>query len=387
MAINPNGIATLDLIGDENFIDPVHYGVQAKRVALENVFIMLRTRNNIIVTDELGEARAAQSGMLLLTRVKRVSGKGRTLGRGDVHGTIGNNDLMNKVAAEHAATQQYWLPLLHRYDSKVFIERAAGQMVNVDIVNGTIQNIAGNVQEQIDASTLATMLASVARYGVLTDPDPDGQASDELTNHVILPETLVAESYWTAVKNAQKTLLKGDMTHGIGQFELTGIVGRPEFIYELLSRQGVIIGGSNYAQTMVMTGAVDPQTAYGNWGTGTLGILLGKPVIGAPDLIWNLAKEWVDGGLNTAFNTYAELIQALVVDYKATVRGIVDEYMNIIQSTENNVLNFLPSYRWGVECLYGSGIVPIASFGVQNPYDPDTSKLEVFGPQGFDPGN
>lgn len=364
MAINPNGLATLDIVGGENFIDPIHYAVEFKKSALENIFIQMRTRNGIIVQDQTGESKGA--GVLVITRVKRIIAKGRTMGDINHVGTSGNNGLMNKNTDEQGATQQYFLKLLHKYDQPVFTPRSAGQLVAVDIINQIAQNIAGAVQESIDASTLATMISGSLKYnaGLTT-------ANSYL---VKLPATATTQMYLDAIISAQELLMAGDMTHGIGQFTLTGILAKPKFGLRLLTSNGVIVGGSNYAQEMIARGAIDPQTAYANYGTGTMGLIFNTPVILAPDLLWVNTAQWL--GLTTELAK----IQALAVDYNATMRGISDEFFTIVQSTERNKLNFLPDYRWGVDVLYGSGIVPIVDNDFTNFYNATTKPLDVVGP-------
>jgi len=39
----------------------------------------------------------------------------------------------------------------------------------------------------------------------------------------------------------------------------------------------------------------------------------------------------------------------------------------------------LPDWQWGIEMLYGSGVVPIVSNGTTNPYSATTNTMTVTG--------
>ena len=112
---------------------------------------------------------------------------------------------------------------------------------------------------------------------------------------------------------------------------------------------------------------------------------MGLPVIAVPDYVFiDLAAEWLadngniknDAAANLAF---LDSVQAFVVSDIATSRGIADNYLRVEQSTEANKTNVLPDWQWGVEALYGSGIVPIVNGSITNPYDASTNTMTVIG--------
>jgi hypothetical protein len=417
MAINPNGIATLDVVGNENLVDGLHYKIEFSKVLAQNIFIQLRTRVGQSVTGKY-VPNGVKAGHVVVNRVKRPGMKPRTLGL-----TTNNAGLLNQSAKKAIATDQYHVQLMHVYDNVFQIPRIASTLMPVDLVNETLYNIAGEIYEYIDSSTVATMLSSITKRGntntisnlnvVSTQPTTgmtaghyyaaidtgiiskasnattSAEADDLATQNgktftngvkqykiessasgsefVLLPIQSFVElpssdiNYLDAIKSAVKILKKGDMDHGIGMYEPTAILARPDFVMDLLSAAGVVQGGSNFAQLMIAQGTLSPEASYLQYGVGTKGMVLSYPVIEAPDLIFDLAKEWLVGA--TGEEAFIDDIQALVISDIATVRGIADEYMDVRQSTEVNAVNLLPLYQWGVENFYGTGIVAIVSNG------------------------
>lgn len=376
--INPNGVATINVAANQNTIDGVNYAIEMSRTLADNVFVKLRTRVGLGVTGRYVE-NGADAGFVLINRVKRPGGKGRTMQSGGLStniGTTGNNGLMNAKESQQVATDQYAMPLFHKYDERYYIPRTAAKFLPVDLANATVFNVSGEIQESIDASTFATLAAACCRYGSgLTTPN---------SNMVTIGTS--TKKYFAAIKSAMKILAQGDIANGISAYTPTAIFARYDFAFDLLSDEGVLAGGSNYAQTMIAKGILSPEEAFMQYGEGTMGMIMGIPVVGVPDYVFvDLAAEWLADNGNLKNDAAANLaflssVQAFVVSDIATSRGIADSYMRVEQSTEANKTNVLPDWRWGVEALYGSGIVPIVSGTLTNPYNATTNTMTVVGP-------
>jgi len=294
----------------------------------------------------------------------------------------------------------------------------------VELVNETLYNIAGEVYEFIDSSTIATMLLAVnklesfgatatqvtgalvvgdayeivAAANTAADFTGAGAAANTIGTQFVATSTGTASAtpgsykpitktfvelastpdYLAAVKSAVKILKKGDITNGISMFEPTVIIARPDFVLDLLSSAGVVQGGSNFAQLMIAQGTLSPEASYMQYGVGTKGMVLSYPVVEAPDYLFDLAEEWYSA---STLDTFTGAVQALVLSDIATVRGIADEYMNVMQSTEVNATNLLPLFQWGVEAMYGTGIVPIVSNGTAQVTPDSVASLKI---QGWD---
>ncbi len=376
--INPNGVATINVAANQNTIDGVNYAIEMSKTLADNVFVKLRTRVSLGVTGRYVE-NGADKGVVLINRVKRAGGKPRTMQSGGLSanaGTTGNNGLMNAKPAAQVATDQYAMPLFHKYDERFYIPRTAARNLPVDLANATVFNVSGEIQEYIDSSTIATYAAAACRYG-------SGLAT---ANANMVKIGTGTKKYYTAVKDALKVLAKGDIANGIAAYTPSAIIARYDFALDLLSDEGVLAGGSNFAQSMIAKGALSPEEAYMQYGEGTMGMINGVPVIAVPDYVFvDLAAEWLADNGNVKNDAAANLdfltsVQAFVVSDIATSRGIADNYLRVEQSTEANKTNVLPDWQWGVEALYGSGIVPIVNATtITNPYDATTNTMTVIG--------
>lgn len=375
--INPNGVATINVAANQNTIDGVNYAIEMSKTLADNVFVKLRTRVGLGVTGKYVE-NGADKGVVLINRVKRAGGKPRTMQSGGLAtnaGTTGNGGLMNAKPAAQVATDQYAMPLFHKYDERFYIPRTAARNLPVDLANATVFNVSGEIQESIDSSTIATYAAAACRYGAgLTTAN---------SNMVTIGST--TKKYFNAVKDALKILAQGDIKNGIAAYTASAVIARYDFALDLLSDEGVLAGGSNFAQTMIAKGTLSPEEAFMQYGEGTMGMVVGLPVIAVPDYVFiDLAAEWLadngniknDAAANLAF---LDSVQAFVVSDIATSRGIADNYLRVEQSTEANKTNVLPDWQWGVEALYGSGIVPIVKGSITNPYDASTNTMTVIG--------
>lgn len=375
--INPNGVATINVAANQNTIDGVNYAIEMSKTLADNVFVKLRTRVGLGVTGKYVE-NGADRGFVLINRVKRAGGKARTMQSGGLStniGTTGNNGLMNAKPASQVATDQYAMPLFHKYDERYFIPRTAARNLPVDLANATVFNVSGEIQENIDASTIATYAAACCRYG----------SGLTTANSNMVSIGTGTKKYFTAVKAALKILNAGDIANGISAYTATAIIATYDFALDLLSDEGVLAGGSNYAQTMIAKGILSPEEAFMQYGEGTMGMIMGIPVIAVPSYVFvDLAAEWLADNGNLPNDASANLaflnsVQAFVVSDIATSRGIADNYMRVEQSTEANKTNVLPDWQWGVEALYGSGIVPIINGTITNPYNASTNTMTVVG--------
>jgi hypothetical protein len=168
----------------------------------------------------------------------------------------------------------------------------------------------------------------------------------------------------------------GDEANGIQSFPFAEreILMRPTFRATLLSAKGVLLGGSNYAQSMLAKGAVSPE-ARKEWGNMYCGELDATPCYIVPSALWNRAGAWV--GNVSAF----EKTEAIVCAASATDRGIsTQDYIKIIDSPNGAGKRLQPKTRWGINVCYAKGIVPILKNGTTVP-SADLSVLAV-GSQG-----
>jgi hypothetical protein len=319
----------------------------------ENLFVSLLHRDGKGVTQHT----ETDVSTLRILKPAVPTGSARTLGAGTNGGWFNGND---------AATQditEYDLNLVHIFDLQTDIPEVQEDMVPVSVFDAANKNIAGRIATEINASTIAYQLAN--RYNA-------ADTAGAWTNIAIVEGTTGKVAY-DAVMSASAKLDDGDEALGIQgyPFEERQLLMRSAFRQKLMSETGVILGGSNYAQSMVAKGALSPDAAkeYGNMYCGEIDLI---PCFIVPAPIWKRASEWV-GTTGTAFDG----VDAVMCAASATDRGISTmDYVKVIDSPNGAGKRLQPKVRWGVNVCYGSGIVPIVANGTAAP----TAQLTVTAP-------
>lgn len=312
--------------------------VLAAKQVKENIFVGLLHRNG------KGVNQQEETNVSTLRMLKPVvlAGDARSLGTG-----FANGGWFNTATADTQQVSEYDLNLLYIYDKMVDIPEVQQDMVPINIFESATKNIGGRISTEINASTIAHQL--VGRYNAA-----DIAASwDDIA--VVMGTN--GKPYYDAVMAASTQLDDGDEANGIQAFpfEERELIVRPAFRQGLMSDSGVILGGSNYAQSMVAKGVISPDTAkdFGNMYVGEIDLV---PVYVAPKAIWNRAGEWV--GAARAFDG----VQAVMCAASATDRGIsTQDYIKVIDAPGGAGKRLQPKVRWGINVCYEAGIVPIVA--------------------------
>ena len=312
--------------------------VLASKEIKENIFMDLVHRNGKGV-NQVEETNASTVRML---KVSTIDGDARQLGAGT------KGAFFNDSGVAIPEVPEYDLNLLYVFDKMADLPEVQQDMVPVDIFEQTMKNIAGRVATEINASTIAHQLAVVFN-NAKTANKWDGKA-------VVLGST---PKYYEAIQDASAMLDDGDVENGIQSFpfEDRQIIMRPTFRAKLMTNSGILLGGSNYAQSMIAKGGLSPDARkeFGSMYVGEIDLM---PCYSAPGAIWNRAGDWV--GSASAFNG----VQAIVCAGSATDRGIsTQDYVKVIDSPNGAGKRLQPKTRWGINVCYPKGIVPILSNG------------------------
>lgn len=274
-----------------------------------------------------------------------------------------NNGWFNNEGAQFSEVSEYDLNLLYVYDRCADLPEVQQDMCPANLFDNTTKNIGGRVATEINASTIAHQLSAVFNAAATA------KAWTNLA--VVLGQT--NPNYYEAIQSASTILDDGDTANFIQSFPFDEreIIMRPQFRAKLMSANGVLIGGSNYAQSMLAKGAVSPdaQKEFGNMYVGEIDMI---PCHVAPKAIWDRASQWV-GATTTAFDS----VQAIVCAASATDRGIsTQDYIKTIDSPDGAGKRLQPLTRWGVNVCYPKGIVPIVNNGTAAP----AAQLTVIAP-------
>lgn len=317
--------------------------ILAAKQVKENIFVSLLHRNG----KGINQQEETNVSTLRMLKARVLDGDARELNKPS------NGKWFNENSAGTQNVDEYDLNLLYIYDRMVDIPEVQEDMVPINVFDEATKNIGGRIATEINASTIAIQLAN--RYNAAkTAAKWDGIAVVIGTGD---------KATYNAVLSASIKLDDGDEANGIQSFpfEERQLIMRPTFRQQLMSETGVLLGGSNYAQSMVAKGVISPeaQKEFGNMYVGEIDLV---PCFIAPKAIWNRAGVWA--GSATTFDG----AEALMCAASATDRGVSTmDYIKTIDSPNGAGKRLQPKVRWGVNVCYPAGIVPILKNGTAAP--------------------
>ena len=321
--------------------------VLAAKQIKENLFVGLLHRDGKGVT----EHTETNASTIRIFKPAVPAGSARQLG-GLNGGPAGpNGGWFNNQPAGFQNINEYDLNLLYVYDLVTDIPEVQEDMVPVSVFDATTKGIGGRIATEINASTIAHQLAD--RF--------NAAASANSWTGIAVVEGTTGKVAYDAVMAASAKLDDGDALLGIQgyPFEERELLLRASFRQKLMGETGIILGGSNYAQSMVAKGALSPETAkeYGSMYCGEIDLI---PCFITPAPIWKRAGEWTADGDYTIFDE----VDAIMCAASATDRGIsTQDYIKVIDAPDGAGKRLQPKVRWGINVCYGSGIVPIVQSG------------------------
>lgn len=318
--------------------------ILAAKQIKENLFVDLLHRNGRGLTEQT-ETNASTIRML---KYAPITASAREVGAST------NGGFFNNSGADIGQVTEYDLNLTYLYDKMIDIPEVQQDMCPANLFDAANKNIGGRVATEINASTLAAQIKAVYdAAGAENTPKWDNHA-------VVLAST---PKYYDSFMDASVSLDDGDEANGIQSFptEAREFIMRPTYRKGLMSQNGVLLGGSNFAQSMLAKGGVDPDSRKEN-GTMYVGEIDLIPCFVAPAPIWNRAKAWLSNA------TVVDGVQAVMCAASATDRGIsTQEYVKVIDSPDGAGKRLQPKVRWGVNVCYHKGIVPILTKGTAAP--------------------
>ena len=326
--------------------------VLAAKQIKENIFMQLVHKNGYGVN----QVEETNASTVRLFKPVKIDLDARTVGAST------NGGFFNNGSAVTTEVKEYDLNLLYVFDGNVDIPEVQQDMVAINLFDGATKNLGGRCATEINASTIAEQLA--VKYNA-------ANAANAWTGNAVVVGSGDRANY-DAFLAASTLLDDGDPAEGIQAFPFDEreVIMRPTYRAALLGANGVIVGGSNYAQSMLAKGAVSPE-AKKEWGQMYVGELDLTPCYVAPAALWTRAGEWVGNA-----NAFADT-EAIVCAASATDRGIsTQDYIKVIDSPNGAGKRLQPKTRWGINVCYAKGIVPI----VKNTATVPTTDLTVVAP-------
>lgn len=259
------------------------------------------------------------------------------------------------------ATQNYELEVITVIDEPVWIRKATRDMLRVDVLEAQTKVLAQNYALNLNAMTIA------------------GKVAKSLLTSQIVEVTLTGDGVRTGILAATAKLDDGDVDNGVHMFpgdDRIGVV-RPSFRPYLLSSAGVLIGGSNYAQDILRTGAID-TTSKKEYRRGYIGMVDSVPFYLASSPIWKTAEEYLGVPSGTLDDVYGYVSSGI-----GNLRGLaLDHNIKIVDAVAAQGVILQPDCRMGFETILPKSNVFLVKSGFKafNYYTDLTSVLKVVAP-------
>lgn len=315
----------------------------------ENIFQNIITRPGEAATEKFSTDTDAAE--LQIIRVLPNDGQARLVGS-DINGAYFNSD-----AARQPATAAYGIRILNTIDYNIDIPTNMQDMVNVDMAEAELENLSGKVSRNVNAMTLAAQLAK--------NFNARAESGSVFNNWVTVNKTTPVAGMWKdAIIDAGSSLDNGNLAQGIETYpeDQRAVFIRPMAKAELIKTGNIIIGGSNYAQTILRNGGLDEGTRPDNI-TGYLGEVDNMPVYMASPAIWSLMEAYLGLAPKALDKVYGVAVSAI-----GTGRALAfNSVMKTIDSPDGQGIRLQPKYRMGVECWDEYSVVPIVDTTFTNP--------------------
>ena len=322
-----------------------------------NIFQNIFTRPGEAVTERFSEDTDAAE--IQVIRVKPHNDEAREIGS-DKNGKWFNTD-----DAHTSSTEAYSIRILKTIDNLIDIPTTQQDMMNVDLAEAELANLAGAVNKNVNALTFAVQLAKNFN---------DIASGKVESNWVTLAAT--NPDYLAAIIDAGAKLDDGNPDEGIDAYpdDFRAVFIRSGAKASLMKKGQIIIGGSNDAQTILKKGGLDADTTPDVHVTGYLGEVDGMPVYMAAKAVWALAEKYL--GLDAGA---LDNVEMLVVSGVGTGRALAfNAAIQIGDCPNGQGRRIKPKYRMGAECWDALSVVPVVKDGFANPAA--EAQLTVVGP-------
>nr|DAN95839.1 MAG TPA: hypothetical protein [Caudoviricetes sp.] len=302
----------------------------------ENIFQNIFTRPNEAVTEKFSEDTDAAE--IQVIRVKPDGSDAREIGD-DLNGNWFNGE-----SASYSTTAAYGIKILTTIDRNIDIPTNQQDMMNVDVAEAELANLAGRVNRNINAMTIAEQLRKN-----FTDV-----AAGTVEKNWI---TVTNDDYLGALIEAGGKLDDGNAAEGVDAYPdgARAVIVRSSVKTALLKKGQVIIGGSDAAQNILRKGGLSENDRPEVASTAYVGEVANMPVYVASQVVWTLAERYL--GLTPG---RLDGVQMLVVSAVGTLRALAfNSAMKIIDSPDGQGRRLQPKYRMGTSCIDALSVVPV----------------------------
>ena len=332
----------------------------------ENIFQGIMLKPNEAVTEKYSEDTDASEIQVL--RLKPIANDAREIGSGT------NGEWFNNQDPATSSTEAYGIQILQTIDRNIDIPTNAQDMVSVDLLAGETKNLAGLVNRNINAMTLAAMIAKNFNNVAGVDKKNSNAATVTLSDDEKITSNWITKTssgkYIDCIIDAASKLDDGNEKQGIDAYpdDMRAVIIRPTIKGEILKNMTGLYGGTGVFDVLKKAG-LDTSTSPEIATTGYVGELAGMPVYCASGVVWSLAEKY----LGLTAGALADL-SAIVCSGIGTGRALAfNSKIKTIDSQSGQGLRLQPKYRFGAECWDALSVVPIFAKSFTNPVT-DASK-------------
>lgn len=287
-------------------------------------------------------------------------------------GATNDGEWYSSQTKEQPSSTEYMLRVNFTLDTPLSIPTHTQNLVPLDLVNSQTRLYEQLLRQHINASTIATQLASNFNYNANL---VDGGGTATFVSFTSGTDELLDKFYDASVK-----LDDGDPDNGIDTFPADGRIAlwRSSARREFYGAKALLDLSNFKAQDLVELGTVSVDVARDTVDTGYFGTLDGIDNHMVAKAIWDLAEEYlVQAGAFMAAGTLDEVVGLMCHSF-ATVRGIaLMGYIKVVDETQGAGYLLQPAPRWGIEVFYPAGIVAIVTNSFTNPAYPASVVSEI----------
>lgn len=335
----------------------------------ENIFQGIMLKPGEAVTEKYSEDTDASEIQVL--RQKPLDNDARELGA-DTNGAW-----FNSQSAQTSATEAYGIQILQTIDRNIVIPTNAQDMINIDLLAGEVKNLAGLVNRNINAMTIAAMVAKNFNNVAGVDKKNANATATAITAVTSNWVTKTSSAkYVDLLIDACAHLDNGNPAEGIDAYPENerAIIIRPSLKAEVLKSMVGLYGGVG-VYDLLKNGGVDRNTTPAISTTGYVGEINNTPVYCLSAVGWSLAEKYLGltaGALNS--------LVALVVSGTGTGRALAfNSKIKTVDAQEGQGIKLQPKYRFGCECWDALSVVPVFSASFTNPVTGTTNALFMRG--------
>lgn len=340
-------------------------------VVKDNIFQGIFTKPDEAVTEKYSEDTDASEIQVL--RIKPTQNDARELGSDK------NGAWFNSEAAATSSTEAYGIQILQTIDRNIDIPTNAQDMVAVDLLEGETRNLAGLVNRNINAMTIAAQLAKNFNNVAGFDKRNSNSAARALTESEKIAKnwiTVSGNKYPDAIIDAGAKLDDGNEAQDIDAYpdDMRCVIVRPSAKAAMLKAMMALNGGTAVFNVLKKAG-VDTESRPKVATTGYIGEFYNMPVYVASNVTFALVEKYLGLSAGALANLVGVVVSAIGTGRALAFNSVIKQ----IPSPNGQGIRLQPKYRFGAECWDALSVVPVFSAEFTNPVTEEANALYVRG--------